>query len=214
MSTLKSQFYKSCWQQSNQKNWSSMTIRGLGKNHVGGGLPIPICYKFLFWFRGRYTCNVNFLALGGKLPSKPPSAHACLWLRLCTLTIGTATRRGRELSDAQKRRHADVACALEVKWTGDKVVGICEGCKLFYNGGRLRQNESAKWSVKNCDCVIEVLICPSYSSPWKFILEHQHCESCRATQPNTNKARDDFLAIPRYSRAHLEQTTTSSLEAT
>jgi len=38
------------------------TIRGLGKNPWEGFLP---CYKFSFWFRGRYTCNVNFLALGG-----------------------------------------------------------------------------------------------------------------------------------------------------
>jgi len=56
-----------------------ITIRGLGKNPWGWGfMPIPICYKCLFWFRGRYTCNVNFLALGGggvnTLANPPPPA--------------------------------------------------------------------------------------------------------------------------------------------
>jgi len=55
---------------------------------LGFFLPIPICYKFWFWFRGRYTCNVNFLALegeGGKHPSKPPQRPCVIpmifWLK-------------------------------------------------------------------------------------------------------------------------------------
>jgi len=43
---------------------------------LGGILPLHICYKFWFWFRGRYTCNVNFLALGrgDKHPSETAPA--------------------------------------------------------------------------------------------------------------------------------------------
>jgi len=56
--------------------WASRAYVGWGKILGGGVLPIPICYKFWFWFRGRYTCNVNFLALGGGVNTllNPPPA--------------------------------------------------------------------------------------------------------------------------------------------
>jgi len=58
-----------------------------GEKSLGGFLPIPICYKFWFWFRGRYTCNVNFWALGGgggKHPSKTIQ-RACVIMTATTV---------------------------------------------------------------------------------------------------------------------------------
>jgi len=46
-----------------------------GEKSWGGGFDFDL---FWFWFRGRYTCNVNFLAWGGvnTLANPPPNAHA------------------------------------------------------------------------------------------------------------------------------------------
>jgi len=45
----------------------------------------------------------------------------------------------------------------EVKWTGCKEVGIGEGYKVFYNGGRLKENGvGVAISERLCDSVVEV----------------------------------------------------------
>ena len=79
---------------------------------------------------------------GGRRVKKQPE----VWkgrrslIRVCTLNIGTMTKRGRELADMMERRNVDILCLQETKWKGSKSGNIGGGCKLFYNGADGRKN--------------------------------------------------------------------------
>ena len=57
-----------------------------------------------------------------------------------TLSIGTMTGRGRELTDMLERRNVGILCLQETKWNGSKARNIGGGCKIFYNGADGRKN--------------------------------------------------------------------------